>query len=140
MPHAAVIAAATVGTAAALGSAVAFEMMVFRPWREENWPNGIVAGVRQELHEIQQGLWELRNEAHLPSTPRSPTPESDQDLQAELDRFEMHERRLADIRADMMSEMGGPDQQLSRRHGYTHSQHQLENSEVSRLVFIVAFT
>ncbi|PWN38457.1 uncharacterized protein FA14DRAFT_160017 [Meira miltonrushii] len=62
MPHAAVIAAAaTMGVAAA----VAFEVSVFKPWREENYPEGFAEGMRTEWNEIKdefrRGFWDFRD-------------------------------------------------------------------------------
>ena len=70
MVHPLVItAAATAG----IGAAVAFEVAVFRPWRDENWPEGFGQGVRNEflklrreveqaVHEIQDDLRTLRDQ------------------------------------------------------------------------------
>ncbi|CEH12312.1 hypothetical protein CBOM_00309 [Ceraceosorus bombacis] len=56
MVHPAVIASAvTAGVAAA----VAFELSVFKPWREENWPDGVLQGVKSEWHTFKQDLREL---------------------------------------------------------------------------------
>ncbi|EST08385.2 hypothetical protein PSEUBRA_002142 [Kalmanozyma brasiliensis GHG001] len=63
-----ITAAATAG----VGAAVAFEVAVFRPWREDNWPHGFGEGVRSEflklrreveqaVHEIQDDLRTLRD-------------------------------------------------------------------------------
>jgi len=94
MPHAAVIAAAaSMGVAAA----VAFEISVFKPWREENYPEGFAEGMRTEWNEIKdefrKGFWDfrerVRNEAnanrsgtgtggghHQPHEPFSDMPDS----------------------------------------------------------------
>ncbi|CDU22426.1 uncharacterized protein SPSC_01056 [Sporisorium scitamineum] len=63
MVHPLVItAAATAG----LGAAVAFEVAVFGPWREENWPHGFGEGVRSEFlkfrREFEEAVTEIRNE------------------------------------------------------------------------------
>ncbi|CBQ69994.1 conserved hypothetical protein [Sporisorium reilianum SRZ2] len=63
MVHPLVItAAATAG----IGAAVAFEVAVFGPWREENWPNGFGQGVRDELlkfrREFEEAVTEIRDE------------------------------------------------------------------------------
>lgn len=63
MVHPLVItAAATAG----LGAAVAFEVAVFGPWREENWPQGFGHGVRSELlkirREFEEAVTEIRDE------------------------------------------------------------------------------
>lgn len=133
MPHAAVIAAAvTVGAAAVVGTAVALEMSVFRPWREENWPEGIVEGVRSEWDEfrgeLRRGLWELRDGIHgNHRRSRSPPPgsacrETSQDddqemreMQQELNDFESHEEQMRSVRQRMTDEMGGAQQEVRRR-------------------------
>lgn len=63
MVHPLVItAAATAG----IGAAVAFEVAVFGPWRDENWPNGFGEGVRSELHklrrEFEDAVTEIRDD------------------------------------------------------------------------------
>ncbi|SNX86592.1 uncharacterized protein MEPE_05301 [Melanopsichium pennsylvanicum] len=56
-----ITAAATAG----IGAAVAFEVAVFRPWRDENWPNGFGRGVRDELlklrREVEEAVTEIQD-------------------------------------------------------------------------------
>ncbi|KAN0062833.1 hypothetical protein ACQY0O_004653 [Thecaphora frezii] len=51
---------------AGIGAAVAFEFSVFRPWREENWPNGFREGLKAELEklrkEFEEGVTEIRDD------------------------------------------------------------------------------
>ena len=66
MVHPLVItAAATAG----IGAAAAFEVAVFGPWREENWPNGFGQGVRSELHklrrEFEDAVTEIRDDLRI---------------------------------------------------------------------------
>ncbi|PWN53387.1 hypothetical protein IE53DRAFT_360051 [Violaceomyces palustris] len=60
MVHAALIASAVVAT---VGTAVALEVNVLRPWRRENWPHGIGEGLKSEWRvfsqEFKQGLREI---------------------------------------------------------------------------------
>lgn len=63
MVHPLVItAAATAG----IGAAVAFEVTVFRPWRDENWPHGFGHGVRSEFlklrREVEQAVNEIQDD------------------------------------------------------------------------------
>lgn len=63
MVHPLVItAAATAG----IGAAVAFEVAVFRPWRDENWPQGFGHGVRNEFlklrREVEQAVNEIQDD------------------------------------------------------------------------------
>lgn len=64
MPHAAMIAAAATMGVAAVGAAVAFEIAVFKPWREENYPEGFAEGMRTEWKEFkdefQRGFCDFR--------------------------------------------------------------------------------
>ena len=57
-----ITAAATAG----VGAAVALELAVFRPWREENWPNGFREGIRVEFDKIrrdfEESVQEIRDE------------------------------------------------------------------------------
>lgn len=63
MVHPIVItAAATAG----VGAVVAFELAVFRPWRDENWPNGFGEGFRNEFlklrREVEQAVTEIQDD------------------------------------------------------------------------------
>ncbi|SPO31321.1 uncharacterized protein UTRI_05874_B [Ustilago trichophora] len=63
MVHPLVItAAATAG----IGAAVAFEVTIFRPWRDENWPHGFGQGVRSEFlklrREVEQAVNEIQDD------------------------------------------------------------------------------
>lgn len=124
MPHPATFAvAASLGAAAAVGTAVAFELTVFRPWRRENWPDGIAAGVRREWQEMQEGLrgglWEMRDRhSHGSGSGGGGDEGEGRALQAEMDDFEMHERHLADVRAQMADD-SGPGQQVRARHPWS---------------------
>lgn len=57
-----ITAAATAG----VGAAVAFEVAVFRPWRDENWPHGFGEGVRSEFlklrREVEQAVNEIQDD------------------------------------------------------------------------------
>lgn len=59
MVHPLVITAAAT---ASVGAAVAFELAVFRPWRDENWPHGFGEGVRSEFLKLRREVEQAVNE------------------------------------------------------------------------------
>ena len=86
MVHPLVItAAATAG----IGAAVAFEIAVFRPWRDENWPHGFGQGVRNEFfklrREVEEAVNKVQDGFHTLREGRQPNTGSNR-----------HHRRLSD--------------------------------------------
>lgn len=61
MVHPLVLATAA---SAGVGAVVAFELAVFRPWRDENWPHGFAQGVRSEFLKLRQEVEQAVNEIH----------------------------------------------------------------------------
>lgn len=59
MVHPLVLATAA---SAGVGAVVAFELAVFRPWRDENWPHGFAHGVRNEFFKLRQEVEQAVNE------------------------------------------------------------------------------
>ncbi|SPO30035.1 uncharacterized protein UTRI_05874 [Ustilago trichophora] len=124
MVHPLVItAAATAG----IGAAVAFEVTVFRPWRDENWPHGFGHGVRSELlklrREVEQAVNEIQDDFRtLRDGRRRPTNGNRRLSDDELDdfrrgvgeeasresgqhEFEMHERQASAYRDRLRASM-----------------------------------
>lgn len=119
-----VTAAATAG----VGAAVAFELAVFRPWRDENWPHGFGEGVRSEflklrrevelaVNEISNGLQTLRDD-HRRRNDGSQRRLSDGELddfrkgvgeeassESAQHEFEMHERQASFYRDRLQESM-----------------------------------
>lgn len=145
MVHAlAIAAAATAGVSVAL----AFELAVFKPWREENWPNGVAEGVRSELQklrddfglavsEIREDVRSLRADRRQTMRRRAERLRDDelhefrqgigeeQSAEVQHDGFEMHEREAEAYRQRLRDSFAGQaqnkrsEQGLQKRRGYT---------------------
>lgn len=120
MPHAAILAAAIT---AGVGTAVAFEVGVFRPWREVNWPNGIAEGLKQEWQEfsddMKDGFREIsgdfrrqrqnrRNQEQQQQSHRRRDSDVEEEMQLrrEMDEFSVHEAQSTGLRSRYASEFG----------------------------------
>jgi hypothetical protein len=118
MPHAALIVAAVT---AGVGSAIAFEMGVFKPWREEHWPHGIRQGIKQEwelfAEDVREGFREIsgdRNEHRFRQQGRqhrsdqhnrsNSDAEDERELRREMDEFSMHEAQSSSVKARFAQE------------------------------------
>lgn len=125
MVHPLVItAAATAG----IGAAVAFELAVFRPWRDENWPHGFGEGVRSEFlklrREVEQAVNEIQDDLRTLRDGRRRGPDhaprrlSDDELddfrrgvgeeassESAQHEFEMHERQASAYRNRLRASM-----------------------------------
>lgn len=117
MPHAAVVAAAVSASVAAV---VAFELGVFKPWRQENWPEGVGPGLKGEWEafkrDIQDGLHDIaggrdrdmrrhRDGGTWQGNDAREEQEEEEMLRREMDEFEMHQRESTLQKQRMMHEM-----------------------------------
>ena len=121
MVHGALIAGAVAGVAAA----VTFEVTVFAPWRAQNWPAGVAAGLRSEWasikaefrdvvggsdpHAAHAHAMENRERRRREQQARQETQEEEEardlrELREEIEQFEMHERQSALVRRRMRDE------------------------------------
>jgi hypothetical protein len=158
MPHAALIAAAV---SAGVGGAIAFEMAVFRPWREENWPNGVAEGLRQEwegfAQDVKEGFREISGEfrgerqwhqhsnneqfSGQRSSGGSSTAnrynrwdseaEEERALRKETDEFSLHETQTSGMRARLAEEFQEEKGSARRRHLQGSSAMDAEEDRVS---------
>lgn len=154
MVHPLVItAAATAG----IGAAVAFEVAVFRPWRDEHWPHGFGEGVRTEffklrreveqaVNEIQDDLRTLRNGRRRDSRNRDGHRRlSDDELddfrrgvgeeasrESAQHEFEMHERQASAYRDRLRASMSeGLASGLERQEGRLRRRHPAGGDDTS---------
>lgn len=130
MPHAAIIAAAVT---AGVGGAIAFELGVFKPWREEHWPNGIAQGIKQEwdvfAEDIREGFREISGERQRQQHShaqrhhhfrRGSEEEEEMALRREMDEFSMHEAQASSVRARLATEFQDGES-VARRRGVAHA-------------------
>jgi hypothetical protein len=121
MPHALIIAAAVT---AGVGAAIAFEVNVFKPWREEHWTEGWAEGIKQEWDEFAENVRENFNDitgehrqhrgfpfsgsSHHQGQRRGGRRNSDQqeemELRREMDDFSVHEAQTSGIKARFADE------------------------------------
>lgn len=113
MVHGALLGIALTTTVVAV---TAFEVGVFRPWREENWPQGFAEGVRQEWESVKMDFKEViggteraRRRRRLNEHGEEVEEEEDEEaaLVREVEEFELHERQVLEMRAQMAREFGG---------------------------------
>ncbi|UZJ51663.1 hypothetical protein CBS101457_000983 [Exobasidium rhododendri] len=122
MPHPALIALAV---SAGVGGIVAFEIGVFKPWREEHWPDGFAQGVKQEwdvfAEDVREGFREIsgdrighrngnfgggrrdqqqRRDGHR----RRPSEWEEDELRREMDDFSLHEAETSGVKARLADE------------------------------------
>jgi hypothetical protein len=129
MPHAALIALAVT---AGVGSAIAFEVGVFKPWRQEHWPNGIAQGIKQEwevfAEDVREGFREMSGD-HIGhrngnfggrrqqrnTYRRQQDGEEEDELRREMDEFSMHDAQTSAMRARMAEEFAENGEGARRR-------------------------
>lgn len=120
MPHALIIAAAVT---AGVGAAIAFEVNVFKPWREEHWTEGWADGFRQEWDEFTENVRENFNditgenrrhrgdsfgsthqEERRGRGRRDPDQQEEMELRREMDEFSMHEAQTSSVKTRLADE------------------------------------
>lgn len=120
MPHAALIALAVT---AGVGGAIAFEVGVFKPWRDEHWPNGFAQGIKQEwelfAEDVREGFREISGDRtrhqylqqqhlnHNHRYRRHSNEEEERELRREMDEFSLHEAQSSSVRTRLTEEFEG---------------------------------
>lgn len=129
MPHAFIIAAAVT---ASVGAAVAFEVNVFKPWRDEHWTEGWAEGIKAEWEEFTESVRESFDDVCGDNTtfPRNRR-QSDNDrrrrrnsdqqeefeLRKEMDEFSQHDAQVSGVKARYADEFDQAQQGTRLRKG-----------------------
>lgn len=110
MVHALAIAAAAT---AGVSVAIAFELAVFKPWRDENWPDGVTEGVRSELQKLRDDFGLAVSEIR-------------EDVRSLRDQRRARQRRAERLRDDELDDFR---QGVGEEHSVESGQHGFEMHE-----------